>query len=156
MGKIGRNNLCPCGSGNKYKRCCMAKDEAAARERLAAANAAAMAQETYEHSGLCDYCSNELDDAANAVFALIDAQKFDEAEQGAYAVIERFPDMHDGYECLGRLHQVKGDHRQAVECYRRVIEFAHNQPPFYDDPHFVEHFQNLIDQLEPQAAAAAG
>ena len=21
-GKVGRNDLCPCGSGNKYKRCC--------------------------------------------------------------------------------------------------------------------------------------
>lgn len=22
---IGRNDLCPCGSGNKYKKCCMGK-----------------------------------------------------------------------------------------------------------------------------------
>lgn len=26
--KISRNQLCPCGSGKKYKRCCMKKDEA--------------------------------------------------------------------------------------------------------------------------------
>jgi len=26
--KIGRNDPCPCGSGRKYKRCCMGKDEA--------------------------------------------------------------------------------------------------------------------------------
>ncbi|MBF8264557.1 MAG: SEC-C motif domain protein, partial [Dehalococcoidia bacterium] len=26
--KIGRNDLCPCGSGKKYKRCCLVKDEA--------------------------------------------------------------------------------------------------------------------------------
>lgn len=25
--KLGRNAPCPCGSGQKYKRCCMAKDE---------------------------------------------------------------------------------------------------------------------------------
>jgi len=25
--KIGRNDLCPCGSGKKYKKCCMEKDE---------------------------------------------------------------------------------------------------------------------------------
>ena len=24
-GKIGRNDPCPCGSGKKYKRCCLAK-----------------------------------------------------------------------------------------------------------------------------------
>jgi tetratricopeptide (TPR) repeat protein len=27
MQKLGRNDLCHCGSGNKYKRCCMEKDE---------------------------------------------------------------------------------------------------------------------------------
>ena len=27
MGKIGRNDLCPCGSGKKYKRCCMDKED---------------------------------------------------------------------------------------------------------------------------------
>ena len=26
--KIGRNDLCPCGSGKKYKKCCIDKDEA--------------------------------------------------------------------------------------------------------------------------------
>ena len=25
--KIGRNDPCPCGSGKKYKNCCMGKDE---------------------------------------------------------------------------------------------------------------------------------
>lgn len=29
--KIGRNELCPCGSGKKYKHCCLEKDEAAGR-----------------------------------------------------------------------------------------------------------------------------
>ncbi|WP_010632161.1 SEC-C metal-binding domain-containing protein [Sporolactobacillus vineae] len=27
MPKIGRNDLCPCGSGKKYKKCCMEKDK---------------------------------------------------------------------------------------------------------------------------------
>lgn len=29
MSKIGRNDPCPCGSGKKYKKCCLAKDEEA-------------------------------------------------------------------------------------------------------------------------------
>lgn len=33
--KVGRNDPCPCGSGKKYKRCCMARDKAAQAERLA-------------------------------------------------------------------------------------------------------------------------
>ncbi len=40
--KTGRNDPCPCGSGRKYKECCLSKDEAAARSaREAAAEAAA-------------------------------------------------------------------------------------------------------------------
>ncbi len=30
MAKIGRNSPCPCGSGNKYKKCCLGKDIAVA------------------------------------------------------------------------------------------------------------------------------
>jgi hypothetical protein len=30
--KVGRNDPCPCGSGKKYKKCCLAKDNAAERE----------------------------------------------------------------------------------------------------------------------------
>jgi hypothetical protein len=33
--KVGRNDPCPCGSGKKYKKCCLAKDEAAARQDYA-------------------------------------------------------------------------------------------------------------------------
>lgn len=38
--KPGRNEPCYCGSGKKYKQCCLAKDEAAAAEARAAAKAA--------------------------------------------------------------------------------------------------------------------
>jgi hypothetical protein len=93
MAKIGRNDLCPCGSGKKYKRCCMARDEAASREKLAAANAAATtATAAAQHDPhLCDDCNGQLDVAANAVLALIDARKFDEAEQAAHEVLAASP-----------------------------------------------------------------
>ncbi len=38
--KTGRNDPCPCGSGQKYKKCCEAKDDAQRAEALAAENAA--------------------------------------------------------------------------------------------------------------------
>jgi tetratricopeptide (TPR) repeat protein len=147
MAKIRRNDLCSCGSGKKYKRCCLANDEATARSTLAAATAAA-----HHDPHLCDACNDKLDAAANAVFTLIEAGNFDQAEQAAHDVLVRFPSAHDGYECLGRLHQAKGDHRQAANCYRKVIAFARKDPHLYD-PDFVDHFQALIEQLEPQAAA---
>ncbi len=44
---LGRNEPCHCGSGRKYKHCCLEKDEAAAREASAqAAEAQSSAPET--------------------------------------------------------------------------------------------------------------
>lgn len=38
---LGRNDPCRCGSGKKYKHCCLAKDEATEREARAKAAAQA-------------------------------------------------------------------------------------------------------------------
>lgn len=34
MTKTGRNDLCPCGSGRKYKKCCEAKESRQSNGRL--------------------------------------------------------------------------------------------------------------------------
>lgn len=34
MSKIGRNDPCPCGSGKKYKKCCLSKDEVVRAKEL--------------------------------------------------------------------------------------------------------------------------
>ena len=48
--KVGRNDRCHCGSGKKYKQCCLAKDEAAERalREKAAAKAAKAAAKAAE------------------------------------------------------------------------------------------------------------
>jgi tetratricopeptide (TPR) repeat protein len=147
MAKIGRNDACPCGSGKKYKRCCLAKVEEAERQALAAAAAAP----TPNDFGVYDDCYDELAAASNAALDLIDAGKLDEAEQAAHALLERFPDAHDGYARLGLVHEVRGANRQAVEYYRKVIAFARKRPGLYDSE-FEDGYQALIDRLEPTAA----
>src|SRR5437867_4481641 len=39
--KVGRNDPCPCGSGKKYKKCCLEKDQAAERAQRVATRSAA-------------------------------------------------------------------------------------------------------------------
>jgi hypothetical protein len=49
--KIGRNDPCHCGSGQKYKKCCAAKDDAARSAEIAAQAAArAAASESAEET----------------------------------------------------------------------------------------------------------
>jgi SEC-C motif len=50
MTKPGRNDPCPCGSGQKYKRCCLPKDQAAESAALKAVVAAKAAEGSpHEH-----------------------------------------------------------------------------------------------------------
>jgi len=46
--KVGRNDPCPCGSGKKYKKCCMRKEEAAAEKKTAQSAAEKRAFNLYE------------------------------------------------------------------------------------------------------------
>jgi len=48
MEKVGRNDPCPCGLGQKYKKCCLAKDETARVADLNAKAAAAAAAAAVE------------------------------------------------------------------------------------------------------------
>jgi len=118
MAKTGRNDPCPCGSGKKYKRCCLAKDAAAAR--TARANQAAAS--TAHKPGFVSYLiadselnADELTDASNAVVDLVNAGNLDAAERAAHDLLARFPDVHDGYDRLGMVCEARGEYRQAAE-----------------------------------------
>lgn len=89
-----------------------------------------------------------LDDASNAVIDLIDAGKLDEAERAARDLLVRFPDVHDGYDRLGRVFEARGDNKRAADCYRRVIAFVTENPDGYD-PEFAELFRGFVERLDP-------
>jgi tetratricopeptide (TPR) repeat protein len=133
MAKIGRNDPCPCGSGQKYKRCCLPRDEATAAERAAAARAAALVREADERAAADAAIHAEddgLDDASNVVIDLLDAGRLDEAEQAAHDLLERYPQVHDGLERLAMVAAARGDRVRAAEYYRKAADFvlAHGDP----------------------------
>jgi tetratricopeptide (TPR) repeat protein len=152
MAKIGRNDLCPCGSGKKYKKCCLASDEAAARATRPAQPDVAPAP----GPSLANYFQeqDELTEASNAVIDMVQAGNLDAAEQAAHDLLARFPDVHDGYDRLGMVCEARGDHRQAADYYRKVIDVIRNHPANYD-PGFEAVFQKLIDRLEPAESMGA-
>lgn len=166
MAKPGRNDPCPCGSGNKYKKCCLTKEEAVERERIAEEQdkreeratarrlelrqmSAAVAARLAAMAG-CDH-EDELTTASNAVVDLVHASKLDEAEAAARDLLERFPEVHDGWDRLGMVHEARGENGQAADCYRKVIEFIREHPDDYD-PDFKDVFIALVDRLDPPAA----
>ena len=140
MPKTGRNDPCPCASGKKYKHCCLEKDRAA--EHSAAVRQRLALQE-----------SQALDVASNAVVDLVHAGRLDEAEQAARELLARYPEVHDGYDRLGMVHEARGQFREAADCYRKVIEFTRANPENYDAG-LVDSFLELIVKLEAAAAQA--
>jgi tetratricopeptide (TPR) repeat protein len=160
MAKIGRNDLCPCNSGKKYKKCCMASDEAAARAARPAQAAAqpdpvaaylpSLISYGQEHDEL-----DELTEASNAIVDMVHAGDLDAAEQAAHDLLARFPEVHDGYDRLGMVCEARGNHRQAADYYRRAITVIRDHPENYD-PGFEDVFQKLVDRLEAQPNTPAG
>jgi tetratricopeptide (TPR) repeat protein len=161
MAKPGRNDPCPCGSGNKYKKCCLAREEAAQREELAKVEAR-RAESAAAHrlhlqqaraamlAGFAaeDDEEDELTVASNAAVDLVRAGKLDEAEQAARDLLVRFPQVHDGYDRLGMVYEARGDHKQAAYYYQKVIDFILEHPDQYE-PEFETVFRKLVERLDP-------
>jgi predicted TPR repeat methyltransferase len=61
-------------------------------------------------------------------------------------LLRRFPDVHDGWDRLGMVHEAGGDSRQAADCYRRVIDFIGH------DSGMAEQFARLVASLDPPTA----
>jgi tetratricopeptide (TPR) repeat protein len=156
MPKTGRNDPCPCGSGQKYKRCCLQKDQAAEH----AAHALTATAKAEQHKELDTFLEREealllreeeLTQASNAAVDLVQAGSLDEAERAARDLLVRFPDVHDGYDRLGMVYEARGDRQKAVECYRKVIELIRADPERYH-PDFEATVQRLIDKLDTPPA----
>jgi tetratricopeptide (TPR) repeat protein len=150
MAKPGRNDPCPCGSGKKYKRCCLAKDEEAERT-LAPTPTPRHKSPTHAEiaaslTAADDYV--ELVALSNAAVDLVHEGRLELAEKYARDLIERFPNVHDGWDRLGMVYQARGDHQMAIDCYRKVIDFIRAHPDDFD-PEFEDTFHSLIERLTP-------
>lgn len=149
MAMPGRNDPCPCGSGKKYKRCCFEKDTADRSALIAAMPRTTVLDQIA--ASLADRYDDELTTQSNAAVDLVHAGKLDEAERIAHDLLQRFPDVHDGWDRLGMVYEARGENQKAADCYRKVIEFATSRPDQYD-PRFVKTFRQLVRELDPSTA----
>ena len=161
MATPGRNDPCHCGSGMKYKKCCAAKDAAAMSERLAKTKARIQIQQAEHRAQLQEFrafhktkLAGQLDDEddtlttdSNAVLDLIKAGEFDRAEVAAHALLERYPEVHDGYTRLGKVFEARGDRKQAADWYRKSVRFMRERPDWHD-PEFIEAIEQRVQRLQ--------
>ncbi len=121
MAKISRNAPCPCGSGKKYKKCCLWRRESEALEQRKILE---------QNPGKALVEVDDLDDLSNSVLDLIDAGKFDEAESVCNELKKRYPDQVDGIERMAMVYEARGEIRKAAEYYLKAAEFMRSNPGF--------------------------
>jgi predicted Zn-dependent protease len=133
MSKVGRNDLCPCGSGKKFKRCCLERVEAEERSQRLQAESARLGAERDEARTVAAVLERaraalqesgafeEVDGRAERVLELIDAGQYDEAEATARQLESEYPDEPLAIERLGQVHEARGAGDAAAEQYRLAV-----------------------------------
>lgn len=121
MTKISRNAPCPCGSGKKYKKCCLLKKEAEDLKRRE------IKEQNIEKAFLE---MDALDDLSNSVIDLINTKQFDKAESVCNELKEKYPDQIDWIDRSAMLYEAMGENEKAAEYYLKVAEFMRSNPGF--------------------------
>jgi Flp pilus assembly protein TadD len=140
--KVQRNAPCPCGSGKKYKKCCLQKETALDLSQPAVSEAQVMSEVM------------ALDRLSNSVIDLIRAKRFDAAERVCQQLREKYPDQVDGIERLAMVYEAKGDTAGAVAQYREAAEFMRERPEGFDQEgieYMLEKAQELEDAAKREA-----
>ena len=135
MAKIGRNDPCPCGSGKKYKKCCLLQQDGAKR---------------YPFKQKMPFIPvyTELDQLSNSVVDLIKENKLDEAEDVSRKLLDEYPDQVDGLNRLAMVYEARGKKRKAAEYYRKAANFAKSNEGF--DRKIIKWFLSEAKRVESE------
>jgi len=146
MAKIGRNDPCPCGSGNKYKRCCL---WAAASTPAPAPLPMAVAASHPVADDLCDCCLDDLNERADRALDCLVAGCVDDAEAMAHDLMRDFPAEVEGVDLLSMVSEARGDRAGAAALLRRAIEIVRTHPHHDPETRLLMHQQ--LRELEHRA-----
>ena len=124
MKKPGRNEPCPCGSGKKYKKCCI---------------------HTPKPSAGGTFFYSDLDKLSNQIPELIKQKKYAEAEEVCRKLLEKYPEQIDGFHRSAELFEAMEDYEKAAAFYNRTAEFAEQADGF--EQKSIENFRKKAEQL---------
>jgi len=132
MVKIGRNTPCPCGSGKKYKKCCLLLQNGTIQPNSPPTKSTPV--------------YTELDQLSNSVMDLIKEDKLDEAETVSKKLLSEYPDQIDGFERLGQVYEARGQKQTAADYYQKAADFAKTMPGF--DQESVEYYLSKAKKMK--------
>ena len=116
MSANGRNEPCPCGSGKKYKKCCLEGDEAQARQTRAAA-LPGIPEDNFTAELL-----PQVDEAVDRLLIRVEKGQFENVEAGLEALLRKHPDYHATNYAMGvYLAMVLGDCERAIPFFEKAV-----------------------------------
>lgn len=148
---VSRNAPCPCGSGKKYKKCCLGQEEkraAEARREATLAREQRLLKQVAGHDPFINYAL-ELEELSNRANDLTCAGQWEEAEACCRELLERFPDEIDGHHRLYACCKASGDYLNAKTHAEATLAMVEARDGF--DPSFpaglkedIAHFEKLL------------
>jgi tetratricopeptide (TPR) repeat protein len=142
--KVGRNEPCPCGSGKKYKACCLPLVPRQPSPPPPPARARAIPP----FIGWLDD-DDDLDELSNSVVDLVQEGRLDEADKVCDELFRKYPDIHDHHDRRGMVLEARGRPKEAAEQYRQAARLARQQDGVDDE--IVQMYIRLADELDPPA-----
>jgi len=124
MKRVGRNEPCPCGSGKKYKKCCLPKHEEA-RQNLPAD----VVQEAEELARRRETQEKDIRHGWGLLFS----QEYEKAGSFAMKLLESFPEDDRLHDILVAKDLATGQYDDAFARSRRRWQVAQEEKAFYQE-----------------------
>jgi tetratricopeptide (TPR) repeat protein len=117
--KVGRNDPCPCGSGKKYKKCCMPKDEEQKSETQSDESMDITApSDNQKQQPQSDETENNFNRASN----LMEKSQFDQASRVFRMIILTDKDNYKAITGYGRCLAEMGMYEDACKYFEKALE----------------------------------
>jgi tetratricopeptide (TPR) repeat protein len=130
MSKPGRNDPCPCGSGKKYKKCCLPRDEAARRQE----EAARPRFDTLDgEPHFVAELRPDLDDKVDRLLERLESGEGRAVKAEIKALVEEHPRYHMTHYAMGiYLAMIEEDSVGAIPFFERAVEIL----PIFPEAHY--------------------
>jgi protein O-GlcNAc transferase len=141
MSKVGRNDPCPCGSGKKYKKCCLPKDQEEHAQMLADQLLEPLLEEPF-----LEELHSEVDEAVDRILQRLEAGNGSTAEFDLKKLLSEYPLHPMPYFGMGvYLATFLKDPAAALPHFRRAVVLS---------PLFAEAYFNLATAAQKSGEIA--
>ena len=132
--KIGRNDPCPCGSGKKFKHCCLDR-------HTTVGQAQSTGKEEKQSAKKAEQA--KLIERTEKAFCLLRSGRYTEAIDRASTLITRYPEEDRLHDIVATGHLYAGNFKTAIDICRHRLAVAESEQAY-----FIEHGRYRDSQID--------